>query len=312
MLTTPIIRCIKKQLPDSEVHFLTKQAFRQVIENNPYIDNFFYLDNDIQGLVKRLRLEQYDYIVDLHHNIRSWLIKLRLHKKSFTIPKLNFQKWMLVNFKVNRMPHIHIVDRYFESVKNLNVINDGAGLDFFIQPHDEINITTYLPPEFHNGFLTFVIGAKHNTKCLPFSKINSICKKINKPVVLLGGKEDMAIGEEVARQNHSLVFNTCGKLTLKQSASILRQSEKVITHDTGLMHIAAAYHKKIISVWGNTVPAFGMYPYLGNDTLNKPEIIEVAGLSCRPCSKIGFDACPKKHFKCMNNIDEGAIVKLVS
>ena len=68
-----------------------------------------------------------------------------------------------------------------------------------------------------------------------------------------------------------------------------------------MMHIAAAFKKKIYSVWGNTIPQFGMYPYMA---ASNSKIIEVKGLGCRPCSKIGYDKCPKGHFKCMQEIDE--------
>ena len=73
------------------------------------------------------------------------------------------------------------------------------------------------------------------------------------------------------------------------------------------MHIAAAFKKKIISIWGNTIPEFGMYPYLPDKS---SEIIQVENLKCRPCSKIGFQKCPKKHFKCMLEIDEERVVQL--
>lgn len=312
VLTTPILRCIKKQLPDSELHFLTKQSFSQVIENNPYIDNLFYYDKDVEGVLKRLKVEQYDYIIDLHHNLRSLVVKLRLRRKSFSFNKLNFRKWLLVNFKINKLPPVHIVDRYFDTVRKIGVINDGLGLDFFIPPADEIDISSFLPSSFSQGYIAFVIGAKHNTKCLPANKISGICKKIQKPVVLLGGKEDADIGEDVAFENSPYVFNACGILSLRQSASILKQADQVLTHDTGLMHIASAFNKPIISVWGSTVPAFGMYPYLAKNSAQQNEIIEVKDLSCRPCSKIGFDECPKKHFKCMVDIEEEKIVSLIT
>ena len=312
VLTTPVLRCIKKQLPDSEIHFLTKQAYSLVIENNPYIDNHFYFDNDLSSVINRLRVEHYDYIIDLHHNLRSFLIKLTLRRKSFSFRKLNFRKWLLVNFKINRLPDIHIVDRYFETVKKIGVENDGLGLDFFIPGASEIDIHSFLPANFHTGYIAFVIGAKHNTKCLPANKLISICRKLNMPIVLLGGKEDAEIGEDVTRMNTPIVYNACGKLSLQQSASIIRQAEQVITHDTGLMHIAAAFQKKIISVWGNTVPEFGMYPYFGSGMKDSKNMVEVNGLSCRPCSKIGYESCPRKHFRCMRDISEEKISELVA
>ena len=90
------------------------------------------------------------------------------------------------------------------------------------------------------------------------------------------------------------MHNACGKYNLNQSASLVKQCQALFTHDTGLMHIAAAFKKKIYSIWGNTVPEFGMYPYKTDF-----EVFEVRGLDCRPCSKIGYSKCPRGHFKCM-------------
>jgi heptosyltransferase-2 len=85
----------------------------------------------------------------------------------------------------------------------------------------------------------------------------------------------------------------------------------IITHDTGLMHIAAAFQKPVISIWGNTVPAFGMDAYYG-DSRVRDKKAEVGGLWCRPCSKIGFARCPLGHFKCMERQDIQAIVDSIS
>ena len=119
-------------------------------------------------------------------------------------------------------------------------------------------------------------------------------------MVLLGGKEDAATAEQVYQFHKNKTLNLCGKLNLNQSASIIQQANKVITSDTGLMHIAAAFKKDIISLWGNTIPEFGMGPYLAG---KNSQILEVKNLSCRPCSKLGYKKCPKGHFKCMNDID---------
>jgi ADP-heptose:LPS heptosyltransferase len=90
------------------------------------------------------------------------------------------------------------------------------------------------------------------------------------------------------------IVSLCGMYNLNQSASLIKKASKVYTHDTGLMHIAAAFKKEIISIWGNTTPRFGMYPYM-----TPHQIIENNHLHCRPCSKIGYSKCPKGHFKCM-------------
>jgi ADP-heptose:LPS heptosyltransferase len=306
VLTSPVVRCVKQQVKDAEVHFLTKKSFAAVVEHNPFIDKKIYLDEDLDSLITELKKEKYDFIIDLHHNLRTLKIKRALGVKSFAFNKLNIEKWLIVNLKINNLPAMHIVDRYMETVKSFGVVNDGKGLDYFITQQDGKAIEK-LPQEFQPGYIAFVIGAKHNTKKLPVEKIVSIIKKINRPVLLMGGKEDFEMAEQIISAVQSkTVCNACGKFSLNESAALVKHAEKVITHDTGLMHIAAAFKKEIISVWGNTIPEFGMYPYYGDfETRNSK--FEIKGLSCRPCSKIGFDKCPRGHFKCMMLHDENGI-----
>lgn len=305
VLTSPVIRCLKQQLTGCEVHFFTKKNFETVVVNNPYIDKLFLLEKNLSEIVKQLKNENYDYIIDLHHNIRTWRIKRALGKKSFSFNKLNFEKWLITNFKINKLPTIHIVDRYFETVKELGVSNDLKGLDFFIDSKNNVE-TNKLPANFQKGYVAFAIGGQHATKRLPEEKIISICRKIDHPILLLGGKEDALTAEKISSYcGRDKIYNACGKFNLQQSASLIKQAQKVITHDTGLMHIAAAFKKDIISIWGNTIPEFGMYPYRAGE---KSKIIEVKDLTCRPCSKIGYNKCPKKHFYCMNLIDENDII----
>ena len=217
--------------------------------------------------------------------------------KSFSFDKLNIQKWLLTAFKINKLPPIHIVDRYLESVKSFAVVNDGKGLDYFIPEKDRIKPED-LPMSHRFGYIALVIGAALDTKKLPVHKLKELCSQTNFPIILLGGKEDKLNGDEIASVNEIRVYNACGKFNLNESADLVRNARLVISHDTGLMHIAAAFKKKVISVWGNTVPQFGMDVYYGNDQVSNSKF-EVAGLSCRPCSKIGYKECPKKHFKCM-------------
>ncbi|MBL0136975.1 MAG: glycosyltransferase family 9 protein [Bacteroidetes bacterium] len=306
---------------------------------NPYIDKLYFLEDNFVEILSELKRENYDAVIDLHHNQRSLRIKVALGRKSFSFHKLNIEKWLLVNFHIDKLPRVHIVDRYLETVNSFGVKNDGKGLDYFIRPEDE-KVLEKLPPGFKNKYIAFVIGAKHFTKQLPIEKIISICKKINYPVVLLGGPEDQIKGAEIAAQLGEKVFDATGKYSLNESAAIVKHALRVISHDTGLMHIAAAFQKEIISVWGNTVPEFGMYPYrgtrdggrgtdflgtrdgvsrelgVGSKELRPGEfadgIFEVKGLSCRPCSKIGFTKCPKKHFRCMMDQDEVEIARLAN
>jgi len=297
VLTTPVIRCLKQQYPDAEVHYVTKKSYETLLENNPHIDKVFVLENGLNKMIKDLQLERYDYVIDLHNNLRTTIIKLRLGVKSFSFDKLNLQKWLLVKFKKNLMPNVHIVDRYMNTVESLGVKNDNKGLDYFIPEKDEMP-SDWLPENFRNGYAVYAIGGQHETKKLPLNKMIELCQTINLPLVLIGGKEDSIISEQLTINIKNIpIFDACGKCNLNQSASIIQNSELVYTHDTGMMHVAAAFKKKIVSVWGNTVPELGMYPYQTDF-----EVIENKDLNCRPCSKIGYNKCPLGHFKCMNDL----------
>lgn len=307
VLTTPVVRCTKLQFPDSEIHYLTKTQFATVLKDNPYIQKIYTINDKISEVIADLKSEEYDVVIDLHKNFRSLGVRLRLGKKSYSFPKLNFKKWLLVKCKINRMPDVHIVDRYFESVRRLGVKNDYLGLDYFIPEKEEIDLAS-LPAGFQDGYVGIVIGGKHKTKQLPVEKTIQLCKSLHFPVVILGGKEDRDEAEKIVELAGGMIFNACGLYNLNQSASLVQQAKVVITNDTGLMHIAAAFHKKIISIWGNTVPELGMYPYLPQEK-NQYSIFEVKNLPCRPCSKIGFTHCPKKHFRCMMEQDVEKIAR---
>ncbi len=311
ILTTPVVRCLKKQFPEAEVHFVTKKNYKSLLENNPYIDQVFLLESSLFDLLKLLKSKDYDFVIDLHNNLRSGIIKnyLRIFSwlnlfqeksslKTFSFDKLNFSKWILVKFKKNILPNVHIVDRYLKTLSSFGIKNDNEGLDYFI-PESDIFDLYNLPENYQKDYVVYAIGGQHETKKLPLKKMIELCETIQKSLILIGGKEDFEQGEKLASelQEKKEIMNLCGKLNLNQSASIIKQSDLVYTHDTGMMHVAAALKKNIISIWGNTMPALGMYPYQTNF-----EVIENKDLHCRPCSKIGYNKCPLGHFRCMNEL----------
>lgn len=299
VLTTPVIRALKKQLPNAEIHFITKTAFKGVLEHNPNIDRLFTIEKSINEVIADLKKENYDYLIDLHKNTRTLSLKLKLRRPSFSFPKLNFKKWLLVNFKRKSMPKMHVVDRYFKTVEKLGVKNDQLPCDFFIQPSDQVSIEKQfgLIPK---KYMTIAIGAQFATKRMPFAKLKEIIDQIELPIILIGGPTDSELANKLLTAfTGRRIFSACGAFSLAQSASIVKQSSSLLTNDTGMMHIASCFEIPTVSVWGNTVPELGMYPYF---PLKKElfSIHEVKDLACRPCSKIGFKECPKKHFNCMN------------
>ena len=309
VLTTPVIRCLKKLVPDAEVHFLTKSSFLPVVEHNPYIDKIHLLAHSWELMIEELKTENYDYIIDLHHNTKTLRVKSALKVKSYSFYKLNIEKYIYTSVKLNILPKVHIVDRYLKTVESFGVKNDGEGLDYFIAKEEETKRED-IPASHSAGYVACVIGAALGTKQWPVHKWKEFCRQLNHPVILLGGPEDVAAGNEIAAVDDIKVYNACAKFRLNESADLVKKAKLVVTNDTGLMHIAAAYKKPIISLWGNTVPSFGMTPHYGSGMVPNT-IVQVNKLWCRPCSKIGYKKCPLGHFKCMEKIEVEQVLQIV-
>lgn len=305
VLTTPVIRCIKQQQPEVELHYLTKTSYKELICDNPNLSKIYSIERSIKEIGNALKEEKYTCIIDLHHNIRTKRLSMMLHVPMYSFPKLNIQKWLLVQFKWDLLPQIHIVERYFEACKALNIDNDGKPGELFIAEKNKV----VLGKLFQNTdpIIGIAIGAQFATKRLPKHKLSELIKNLKGNIVLIGGKTDLDLGEQLCAENkNKSVINTCGLYSLQQSISLVSQLNVLVTHDTGMMHVAACFDVPVVSIWGNTTPKLGMYPYRGNKPVNYT-MHEVQGLSCKPCSKIGFHQCPKKHFACMEQQDIGNI-----
>jgi heptosyltransferase-2 len=311
VLTSPVVRCLKKQLPGAEIHYLIKPQFKMVMEPNPYIDRLHVLQQDWEKMIEELKAEDFDYVIDLHHNLRTLRVKKALKKPAFSFNKLNVEKFIFTKLKWNVMPDVHVVDRYMDTVASFGVKNDGEGLDYFIPEKERVPISD-IPASHHAGFIAIVIGASYYTKKLPVPKLQELCRQIQHPIILLGAKEERAEGEAIASVDPIKIYNACGKFSLHESADLARQSKLVIAHDTGLLHIAAALKKQVIAVWGSTTPSLGVEPYYGSRYLqahhNPFDNVQVLKLWCRPCTKFGKNKCPQGHFKCMRNISINEIV----
>ncbi len=302
VLTTPAIRCAKQQIPGVEIHFLTKLAMRDLVDSNPCIDHFHYLDKDINKTIAALKKIQFDYVIDLHHNIRSWKIKKALGVKAFSYQKLSIRKLLLAKLHINLLPDTHVCDRYLDTLKYFNVTNDGKGLDYFF-PAKNTFTAANLPTSHQAGFIAFVIGASYYNKKMPVDKWIRLAQQIKMPIVLVGGKEDMVDANLMAQANASSIYNACGKYSIQESANILQMAKLVVSHDTGFLHVAAALKKPTITIWGATSPALQFEAYYPSQTTTPHYNAIVPYLPCQPCTKQGDQHCPQGHFACMQNQD---------
>ena len=310
VLSTPVPRLLRGKYPDSVIHFITKKEYCSVYYNNKSVDKVIEFNNNLYETILNLRREKYDLVIDLHNNLRSNFLKLFLIKPHLTYNKQFFRRWIYTNFKI--LTNIdHISTSYVNTLSKLDIFDDGKGLDFNVDKKEITKLNNY-PLDF-SKCSAVVIGAKHFTKRLPEKKIIELCDKINGPVALIGGKQEMEIAENIEiffnssntldndirnkLNKKTIIYNFCGKLSIQGSAGIIKLSKNVFTHDTGFMHIASALDKKIFVVFGSTHHNLGFYPYQTSFS-----VIENKSLHCRPCTKIGLASCPVKHFKCMNDI----------
>jgi heptosyltransferase-2 len=298
---------LAEQMPDSQVHYLTKAAFAPLIESNPFVHKVWKWDSkNATEVLQKLADEEFNHVVDLHNNLRSFRVSALLDAPCYRFNKLNIEKWLAVTFKKNSLPNVHIVERYANTLKHIGNFEIPKHLDFFIPDIDLKKAAIRFADYLNEKYIVFCIGAQHRTKQMPSEKWQKLAALLNQKIIIIGGEADQAAAQIIAQKEQ--VDNLCGQTSLFESAFLLQHASAVITHDTGMMHIASAFNKPIVSIWGNTIPQFGMYPY----GVSKSFFAEVKNLDCRPCSKIGFKQCPKKHFACMVNQDLKSIADQIN
>lgn len=302
VLTTPVFRCLKQQLPGTEIHLLTKHKFRAVTEANPHISKFHYFKDDLNEVIHTLKQENFDAVIDLHKNFRSYKVRRALGKKAYAYQKLSVEKFLLAKFRIDRMPNRHITQRSLDAVEPLGVTDDGGGLEHYI-PAGVTLAGKPLPAFTDNGYIAMVIGASFATKKLPVERLIELCGLIPYPIVLVGGPEDEGTGKRVEGSDPSRIFNACGPYNLHQSSLIVRDAKFVISHDTGMQYIACAFRKRVLAIWGATSPKLQVEPYYGSKNPVPYVNCVLPDLTCQPCSNYGTKKCPKGHFNCMMQLD---------
>ena len=307
VLTTPVVRALRDQIPGVEIHYLTKEKYREVLEYHPSIDRLWTIDKEVGDVGAGLQAEAFDHVIDLHANFRSSRVRSLLGAPATTFRKLSFQKWIFATFHWNLLPEQHVVDRYLAAAGGLAVQDDGGGLEYYLGPQDRVGLSD-LPEGFRAGFVAIVIGGQHPGKLYPSDRTAEVCDLLDQPVVLLGGPEDQARGEQIADAAGASVYNACGRYSFNQSVSLLEQASCVVSNDTGLMHVAAALKKRVISIWGATVPQFGMAPYRPGAG---SRILEPSCNCRRPYSKLGNKVFYKPAYDCWDGLEPAVVAAAV-
>lgn len=316
LLSSPLIRCLRNKFPNSQIDFLVRNDYSELVKYNPHINTVIEFDtrggfNSLKKLTHQLKQENYNVVLDIHNSLRSRYIRYFSKPQSVHIvDKRTPARFCLVNFKVNLYKKdVPVAERYIETAKELGVENDTIGLEVYIQDNQQNKIAEKLL-QLRSSDIKMIVGvapaAKHNTKKWQAGKyvelLSRLASEQDALILAFGGIEDKKEIDDIVNKvneisNKQAALNFAGELSLLENAAALDYCNVVITNDTGLMHLAAARKKKVVALFGPTVREFGFFPY-GTENI----VIENKTLRCRPCSHIGSKACPNKHFKCMEDI----------
>lgn len=318
VLTTALVRCLRNTYPKAQIDYVVKKQFADILRCVPFVSNVIVLDTkkgfgELQSLRRRLKEEKYDVVLDIHKNWRSLFICNSIGAKFvFRFKKHVFPRWVLTTFHKDIYSEVRPVYlRFIDAATSIGVKPDGNYTELVVPEIiqsgvDEMFRSAGLSLE--KRVVALCPGASFSNKQWPPDKFLELAKKIildlDSQVILLGGKKESSLCEEIARVTGAVNFS--GMFDLSQSIAALHNVWCTVSNDTGMLHVSEALGKPVVGVYGPTARQFGYFPILPSS-----RVAQVDGLKCRPCTKMGMNHCPKKHFSCMREISVDMVYSLV-
>lgn len=293
LLTTPLIRSIKKQNPNIQIDFVVKSEFFELLKNSPHLTNIYSYSKEStkkKELLNSLKANKYELVIDLQNNNRSREIVYKLDRKTFQFGKNSLKKFLLVHFKINRLKKAPLIPVRYAKAAGIKL--DNEGLEIFTDNIADSRL------ELNEKYIGLCPGAKHFTKRWPkeyFIDLGKMLETSGYKVALFGSADESETIKEIESQLAN-PLNLCNDSIL-QTAANMKMCKAIYTNDSGSMHLSCAVDVPVIAFFGSTVKEFGFYPYK-----NQNVVLEIEDLPCRPCTHIGRNSCPLKHFKCMKEI----------
>jgi len=283
-----------------EVDFLTFKPFDQIFKYDYRIKNLIALEKkdlksikDIYRFAKSLKKNNYDYILDLHSNLRSLLISF------FSgIPTLRYNKEGLKRRLGKLNPEFNVVKAYLEPLKNLGIDNLDKYRPRIILKDEEIEAVKPMLPQ---NFVTLGTGARYKQKIYPYyNKVAQLLIEKGFNVVLVGSKEDK---EKDQNKYPEQVIDLRGKLSLRESIAVISQGKLTISNDSAIAHMSRAVGVPVVVIYGATHPFFGFAPLPDEGTYI------FKGLECQPCDLHGKKECKRGDLACLTTIEPEEVVR---
>jgi len=322
LLATPVLKVLKDYFAKNNcsIDWIVKKKFSNTLETNSLIDNLYSFSDkkELKNIRNQIKDIEYDYIFDLHRNSNTRYITKVFDKKIvFKYNKRVIDRFLLVLLKKKKYYEIIPVTKlYYSALKKAGINNfNETNWDLQYEINDDnLERITLEKYNLNKNDIVLVPGASYETKIWAKEKYKLLAEKIIKSkldnsskIVIIGyGEKEEEISEFISEENSDKIINLVGKLSLKESAIIIKQSKLVISNDSGLLHLAEVFKKKVIAIFGSTTEELGFFPYSTDY-----KVIENKELNCRPCSHFGKRKCPKKHFKCMEDITVDEVFKAI-
>ena len=309
LLSIPLILELRSRNPDIQIDFLVAKKYQQILDpihsqiNTKYcFDKNKKESREIRRIREIIRGKDYEWILDIHNSLRTKRLLFPINnKKIYRVNKFTIRRFLFVKFGFNAYPEVPVHQKYLNTAPIELSPTRSWYLDDYQNSSRQEQLLQEIPFLEKDKFnLVIFPGAKHRTKRWPLEKylelIEWILQKTEWNIILSGDASDKQLLNSKLKESER-IKNVCGEHDLIGTINLVALSDGVLSNDSGPMHIGAFLHKPQLAIFGNTVQEFGFTPLN-----NRAMIIENNSVDCRPCSHIGYEECPRGHFKCMKTI----------
>jgi heptosyltransferase-2 len=312
VLTTPLVRALRRRHPDAELLYVTKRALAPLVSDNPHLSRVVALEahEPVHHLAARLRALAPTHGLDLHGSLRSIALRALVPGRWAGYRKRKAARTMLIATKLDLYRDtVPVAERYFEAARLLDVRPDGGPPEFHLGNGARERVGAWLAERRLGdaALAALAPGAAHATKRWParhWIELTGRLRAAGLEPVVVGGPGDRGVAQQVPAPS------AAGELSLQETGALLARARVVVSGDTGVMHMATGVGTPVVALFGPTVGRFGFLPYRARATVMERD------LSCRPCSAMGSARCPKGHHRCLEEIAaadvSGAVERLLS
>lgn len=310
VLATAAVEALRQGRPDAELHVLTKPAFAEVFAGHPGVARVvaWPAGRGVADMARELGREGYDWVADLHANLRTRLLRLRLRGTRWSVyAKGSLRRRLAAAFhRPGLLEGRHVVDRYIEALRPLGV-EPGRRLPR-LEPGEAARAAArrLLGEAGWDGRAPVVAlapGARWPTKAWPpahwAALLDALLAEGLGFPVLLGGAAEAALCAGLAGGG---VGNLAGRTSIRETAAVLEEARVLVTNDSAPLHLATAVGTPVVALFGPTVRGFGFAPLGPRDEILEDEV------DCRPCSLHGGDRCPRGHHRCLRGVQPDRVL----